>query len=85
MSFLYVERLRINVEIRRKKRLIHACRVVKRYGKPLKLVTETQEFILWAHEHPILSSRTIDDILCECKRSSPEIKHLSQHNLHHKK
>lgn len=45
-----LERLKINPETRRQKRLIHAYRVVKCYDKPLKSLTDTQEFIRWAQE-----------------------------------
>jgi integrase len=80
-----VERLKINAETLRQKRSIHAYRVVKRYGKPLRSLTDTQEFIRWAQEDQNLTNRTIVGILCECKRSNPESKHLFQHNLRYKK
>jgi len=80
-----LERLRSNAETLRQKRAIHAYRVVKRYGKPLKTQTDTQEFIRWAQEDQGLSNRTIVGILCECKRSCPESKHIFQHNLRYKK
>ena len=80
-----LERLRINAETLRQKRAIHAYRVVKRYGKPLRSLTDTQEFIRWAQEDQNLTNRTIVGILCECKRSCPESKHLFQHNLRYKK
>ncbi len=80
-----LERLRTNAETRRQKRSIHAYRVVKRYGKPLKSLTDTQEFIRWAQEDQNLTNRTIVGILCECKRSCPESKHLFENNLRYKK
>ena len=80
-----LERLRVNAELRRQKRAIHAYRVLKRYGKPLKSLETTQEFILWAQEDQKLSNRTIVGILCECKRSCPESKHLFNHNIRYKK
>ncbi len=80
-----LERLRINAETRRQKRAIHAYQVIKRYGKPLKSLSDTQEFIRWAQDDQDLSNRTIIGILCECKRSCPESKHLFQHNLRYKK
>ena len=80
-----LERLRINAETRRQKRAIHAYRVIKRYGKPLKSLSDTQEFIRWAQDDQGLSNRTIVGILCECRRSCPESKHLFQHNLRYKK
>ena len=66
-----VERLKINAETLRQKRAINAYRVVKRYGKPLRSLTDTQEFIRWAQEDQNLTNRTIVGILCECKRSNP--------------
>ena len=80
-----LERLRINAETRRQKRSIHAYRVVKRYGKPLKSETDTQEFIRWAQEDQNLTNRTIVGILCECKRACPESRHLFENNLRYKK
>jgi len=59
--------------------------VIKRYGKPLKSLSDTQEFIRWAQDVQGLSNRTIVGILCECKRSCPESKHSFQHNLRYKK
>jgi hypothetical protein len=80
-----LERLSINAETRRQKRSIHAYRVVKHYGKPLKSLTNTQEFNHWAQEDQNLTNRTIVGILCECKRSCPETKHLFENNLRYKK
>ena len=80
-----LERLRINAETRRQKRAIHAYRVIKRYDRPLKTLSDTQEFIRWAQDAQGLSNRTIVGILCECRRSCPESKHLFQHNLRYKK
>ena len=80
-----LERLRINAETRRQKRAIHAYRVIKRYGRPLKSLSDTQEFIRWTQDDQGLSNRTIVGILCECKRSCPESKNIFQHNLRYKK
>jgi integrase len=80
-----LDRLRINAEIRRQKRAIHAYRVFKRYGRPLKTQAETQEFIRWAQEEQQLSNRTIVGLICEFKRCCPESKHLFQHNLRYRK
>ncbi len=80
-----LERLRINAELRRQKRAIHAYRVVKRYGRPLKTLSDTQEFIRWAQEDQKLTNRTIVGLVCEFKRACPESKHLFQHNLRYKK
>ena len=80
-----LERLRVNAEMRRQKRAIHAYRVVRRYGKPLKTLSDTQEFIRWAQQDQNLSNRTIVGLICEFKRACPESKHLFQHNLRYKK
>jgi len=80
-----LELLRVNAEMRRQKRAIHAYRVLKRYDRPLKTPTDTQEFIRWAQEEQQLSNRTIVGLICEFKRSCPESKHLFQHNLRYKK
>jgi len=80
-----LERLRINVETRRQKRAIHAHRVIKRYGKTLKSLSDSQEFLRWAQDDQGLSNRTIVSNLCKCKRSCPESKNLFQHYLHYKK
>ena len=80
-----LERLRVNAETRRQKRTIHAYRVVKRYGRPLKTLSDTQEFIRWAQDDQSLSNRTIVGLICEFKRACPESKHLFQHNLRYKK
>ena len=80
-----LERLRINAEIRRQKRAIHAYRAIKRYGRPLKTLRDTQEFIRWAQEDQKLTNRTIVGLVCEFKRACPESKHLFQHNLRYKK
>ena len=80
-----LERLRVNAETRRQKRAIHAYRVARRYGKPLKSLSDTQEFIRWAQEEQSLTNRTIVGILCEFKRACPESKHLFLHNLRYKK
>ena len=80
-----LERLRINAELRRQKRAIHAYRVVKRYGRSLKTLSDTREFIRWAQETQNLSNRTIVGLICEFKRACPESKQLFQHSLHYKK
>jgi integrase len=80
-----LERLRVNAELRRQKRAIHAYRVVRRYGRPLKTLSDTQEFIRWAQEDQKLTNRTIVGLVCEFKRTCPESKHLFQHNLRYKK
>ena len=80
-----LERLRLNAEMRRQKRAIHAYRVVKRYGKPLKTFTDTKEFIRWAQVEQNLSNRTIVGLICEFKRACPESKQLFQHNLRYRK
>lgn len=46
---------------------------------------DTQEFIRWAQEDQNLANRTIVGILCECKHSGPESKHLCENNLRYKK
>lgn len=79
-----LELLRVNAEIRRQKRAIHAYRVLKRYGRPLKTLADTQEFIRWAQEEQQLTNRTIVGLICEFKRSCPESKHLFQHNLRYR-
>jgi integrase len=80
-----LERLKINAETRRQKRAIHAYRVAKRYGKPLRSLADTQAFIKWAQDDQKLSERTVVGIICEFKRACPESKHLFQHNLRYKK
>jgi integrase len=80
-----LELLRINAEIRRQKRAIHAYRVLKRYGRPIKTLADTQEFIRWAQEEQQLTNRTIVGLICEFKRACPESKHLFQHNLRYRK
>jgi hypothetical protein len=80
-----LERLRINAETRRQKRAIHAYRVAKRYGKPLRSLTDTQAFIKWAQDDQKLSERTIVGVICEFKRACPESKHLFKHNLKYKR
>jgi integrase len=79
-----LELLRVNAEMRRQKRAIHAYRVLKRYGRPLKTPADTQEFIRWAQEEQQLTNRTIVGLICEFKRSCPESKHLFQHNLRYR-
>jgi integrase len=80
-----LERLRVNADTRRQKRAIHAYRVMKRYGKPVKSLGDTQEFIRWAQDNQNLSNRTIVGILCEFKRACPETKHIFEHNIRYKK
>ena len=80
-----LELLRVNAEMRRQKRAIHAYRVLKRYGRPLKSLGDTEEFIRWAQEEQQLTNRTIVGLICEFKRSCPESKHLFQNNLRYKK
>jgi len=80
-----LELLRVNAEMRRQKRAIHAYRVLKRYDRPLKTPADTQEFIRWAQEEQQLTNRTIVGLICEFKRSCPDSKHLFQHNLRYRK
>ena len=80
-----LERLRINAELRRQKRAIHAYRVAKRYGRSLKTISDTQEFIRWAQDNQNLSNRTIVGLICEFKRACPESKQLIQHSLRYNK
>jgi integrase len=80
-----LERLKVNAETRRQKRAIHAYRVVKRYGRPLKTISDTEEFIHWAQDDQNLSNRTIVGLICEFKRVCPESKHVFQHKLRYKK
>ncbi len=80
-----LERLKTNAELRRQKRAIHAYRVVKRYGRPLKTLSDTQDFIRWAQDDQNLSNRTIVGLICEFKRACPDSKHAFQHNLRYKK
>ena len=80
-----LELLRVNAEMRRQKRAIHAYRVVRRYGRPLKTLSDTQEFIRWAQETQHLSNRTIVGLICEFKRACPESKQLFQHSLRYNK
>jgi integrase len=80
-----LEGLRVNAENRRQKRAIHAYRVVKRYGRPLKTLSDTQAFIRWAQDDQNLSNRTIVGLIFEFKRACPESKHVFEHNLRYKK
>ena len=70
-----LELLRANAEMRRQKRAIHAYRVLKRYGRPLKSIADTEEFIRWAQEEQQLTNRTIMGITCKHKHTCPETKH----------
>jgi len=63
-----VERMKVNAGTHRQERAIHAYRMVERYGKALRSLTNTQEFIRWAQEDQNLSNRTDVGILCELKR-----------------
>jgi integrase len=80
-----LQTLKCNAEKRRQKRAIHTYRVVKRYERPLKSQSDTQEFIRWMQEDQHLSNRTIVGIISECKRACPESRNLFNHNLRYKK
>lgn len=80
-----LELLRVNAEMCRQKRAIHAYRVGRSFGRSLKSLTDIQAFVEWAKEDQNLSNRTIVGILCEFKRACPKSRHLFQHNLRYKK
>ncbi|MCP9878053.1 site-specific integrase [Cyanobium sp. A2C-AMD] len=65
---------------KRQGRTIHAYRLVRDYGKTLRNKGDVEAFVCWMQERG-LSNRTIEGILCECRRVCPGSKVVFTHRL----
>jgi integrase len=61
-------------------RCIHAMRVVKGYGKPLRNRSDVEDFVRWMQAKP-LANRTIAGILQVCRNANPSNRQLFTYRL----
>ena len=61
-------------------RCIHAMRVVKGFGKPLRNRSDVEEFVRWMQAKP-LANRTIAGILQVCRNANPSNRQLFTYRL----
>jgi integrase len=69
---------------KRQGRTIHAYRLVNDYGKTLRNKRDVEQFVQWLAERG-LSNRTIEGILCECRRVCPASKEVFTHRLNYQR
>jgi integrase len=61
-------------------RCIHAMRVVKGFGKPLRNCSDVEDFVRWMQAKP-LANRTIAGILQVCRNANPSNRQLFTYRL----
>ena len=61
-------------------RCIHAMRVVKGFGKPLRNRSDVEDFVRWMQAKP-LANRTIAGILQVCRNANPSNRQLFTYRL----
>ncbi len=78
-----VDALKKMAEGNRQGRTIHAARTLEKYGKTICNKEDVNAFVNWMQEQG-LQNRTIQGILCECRRVLPDSRELFKSGLRFK-
>ena len=76
-----LEAVRVRAESKRQAAAIHACKLLERYGQPIRNRREAEEFLRWLREERGLSDCTIAGLMTHYRQCSGGNRHLFSHKL----